>query len=287
MSVRPNDFTARTRELLSQAVGFHCVRPGCQAVTSVLSADGTKMVSIGIAAHDAPASQFGPRWEDRDAAGYTREQIRAYTNGAWLCASCARLVDVEPDLYPLSTLPVWQQQAVQARRNAQSRLPSDIDYRSSAKAAHDFCKLLPRSGVYIEQRQGPSGYENVATTIMNETRNAMQIVTRQCSFLTPYDPLNTLYPHTRNLQDRVVNAYRTIERELSKLEYWYEDPHFARRLCNTYGVLPTEQELQRQTMTLASGRRVKEMWLDACIAADALQQFSVCRYSAAFSLYGW
>lgn len=81
--------------------GYCCSFSECGRPTVGPSETGPdKHVNIGVAAHITAASPGGPRYD----ATMTSEQRSSITNGIWLCQSHARLIDVNPDAFPVHRL---------------------------------------------------------------------------------------------------------------------------------------------------------------------------------------
>jgi hypothetical protein len=102
-----DDFSAKTKELLSRRVGFRCSNPKCRKVTSGPDSTGSGAVSIGVAAHIAGASAGGPRF---DAILTPDERVSA-ANGIWLCQICAKLIDSDLAKYTKEVLLDWKETA--------------------------------------------------------------------------------------------------------------------------------------------------------------------------------
>jgi hypothetical protein len=105
MSGRDGDFTQATKELLAKKAGHTCSKPDCNAPTSGASADGSRSVNQGKAAHINSAADGGPRARP----SMTAEQRAEESNGIWLCAACADLIDKNNGVdYPEELLRSWR-----------------------------------------------------------------------------------------------------------------------------------------------------------------------------------
>lgn len=107
-----DNFNKTTKQALGELVNFKCVRPACGRLTRGPSEDRGSVVNVGHAAHVTAVSKSGPRYDDT----LTPEQRRAIDNGAHLCATCATLVDRDPDAYPPDKLKEWQRNGVELAR---------------------------------------------------------------------------------------------------------------------------------------------------------------------------
>lgn len=103
------NFSQLTRWQLAMSVNFRCARPGCGLVTHFYDPSRNETINIqGQAAHIHAASPLGPRYEPE----LTAEQTRGFSNGVWLCANCATLIDRLPDEHPGDLLILWHADAV-------------------------------------------------------------------------------------------------------------------------------------------------------------------------------
>jgi len=105
-----DDFSQRTKGLLSKRVGNRCSNPNCRQLTSGPQEDPEKALNVGVAAHIAAASPDGPRYD----TAINSEQRRSANNGIWLCQKCAKLVDNDPSRYTIEILMNWKTTAESA-----------------------------------------------------------------------------------------------------------------------------------------------------------------------------
>lgn len=115
MTVRDADFSQVTKDRLAKRAGHQCSNPSCSAPTSgaALSAPALT-VNQGKAAHIIAAATNGPRGD----ASLTDNQRKDESNGVWLCAACADLVDKNGGVdYPKEMLQKWkaEREAASAR----------------------------------------------------------------------------------------------------------------------------------------------------------------------------
>ncbi len=102
-----DNFNPKTREALEKAVGSHCSAPDCGCLTAASKGGGGDPMSIGVAAHICAAAPGGPRYDDKQ----TPEQRRSKDNGIWLCQSCSRKIDADPDTHTVELLYKWKSAA--------------------------------------------------------------------------------------------------------------------------------------------------------------------------------
>ncbi len=115
MSDRDGDFSQPTKDLLARKAGHICSNPFCSAPTSGATlTDATRAVNQGKAAHIIAAADNGPRGDPSIVEDARRDE----SNGIWLCAACADLVDKNSGAdYPKATLRKWkaEREATSAR----------------------------------------------------------------------------------------------------------------------------------------------------------------------------
>ncbi|MDP8227634.1 MAG: hypothetical protein P9L89_08365 [Candidatus Celaenobacter polaris] len=105
-----DDFSLQTLDILAKRVGIRCSNPGCRKLTTGPRSESTKIINIGVGAHITAAAPGGPRF-DPDLSS---EKRKSPNNGIWLCQNCAKLVDNDPDRYPVDILQRWKQFAENA-----------------------------------------------------------------------------------------------------------------------------------------------------------------------------
>lgn len=104
-SGRRAEFADMTKRALALRSAFRCSNPSCGALTIGPGTGATDVESTGTAAHIYAAAPDGPR----GTGGLTEAQRSSPSNGIWLCAGCARLVDTNAGkAYPASLLRGWR-----------------------------------------------------------------------------------------------------------------------------------------------------------------------------------
>jgi hypothetical protein len=122
-----DDFAKETKLTIAQRVAWRCSRPACRAVTAGPHTNDAKALNVGVAAHITAASPDGPRYD----VSLTTTARKAPTNAVWLCQSCAKLVDNDPQQFDVTTLRDWKDRAeaattIEVAKTAQS-LPENHD----------------------------------------------------------------------------------------------------------------------------------------------------------------
>jgi hypothetical protein len=83
------------------------------ALTSGPQLDPTKSVNVAVAAHITAAAPGGPRYNP----ALSPEQRKHADNGIWLCQTCAKLVDNDPERFSENDLRRWKAEAEAAALN--------------------------------------------------------------------------------------------------------------------------------------------------------------------------
>src|SRR6476620_1754256 len=107
-----DDFPKRTQRILADRVNSRCSNPDCGANTRGPHTDVESSVNIGVAAHITAASTGGPRFD----GSLTGDERAHFSNGIWLCESCAKLIDSDEPRYTVETLRAWKQTAEEKAR---------------------------------------------------------------------------------------------------------------------------------------------------------------------------
>jgi len=107
--------------VLQLHVGYRCSNSACRQLTSGPQDDPTKAVNLGVAAHITAASPDGPRYDPALPA----DDRRSTENGIWLCQTCSKLIDNDPQRYVVDVLRRWKSiSEAAALRSLETRLSS-------------------------------------------------------------------------------------------------------------------------------------------------------------------
>ena len=102
-----DDFPSSTIVALRDRVQGFCSNPACRCGTTGPNAEPGRATRIGVAAHITAAAPGGPRYDPA-----LSQQIRSSAeNGIWLCANCARRIDVDAQAFEVSLLLEWKAMA--------------------------------------------------------------------------------------------------------------------------------------------------------------------------------
>lgn len=188
--VRDN-FTAQTVKFLRERVNNFCSNPDCRRLTSEPKQGGASGINLtGVAAHICAASSLGPRYDE----SMSTEARKDISNGIWLCNRCARLIDIEPNVYPTELLQQWKKNAeLRIFKNSNQKFSSETEVEKElhrallksrlqdfsaitnhslsgmANAIHKELKLLdPRLDIYCSHLGNQTLYEIHAAESMQE-----------------------------------------------------------------------------------------------------------------------
>ncbi len=124
---REGDFRAHTKNVLAKRSGYRCNNPECRRMTVGAHSDQNKFVSLGQACHIEAASPGGPRHNPIQTA----EERQDISNGIWLCYSCSKLIDSDPDKFTVEVLNNWK------------RLAEEWNLKDAAmQAVPDFVRII-------------------------------------------------------------------------------------------------------------------------------------------------
>lgn len=102
-----DDFSKSVKEILSKRVGLLCSNPNCKKPTFGPHSNENKTINTGVAVHITAASFGGPRFNPN----LTPKERSSILNAIWLCQSCAKMIDSDPNKYPKELLTTWKNQA--------------------------------------------------------------------------------------------------------------------------------------------------------------------------------
>lgn len=202
---KENDFRKKIKDQLGKRVAYRCSNPDCRKPTIGPKSNSDDAVSTGKAAHICAASPGGARFDVNMAS----EQIRAFDNGIWLCATHADEIDLNYTKYPVELLKDWKNKAEKSAEDEKgNKLASNGDavdtllvaMGSSKKkiphmienihrASSEFLEQLdPRFGVkssYINQQTHFEIYpkENVSFKLVVHPKNPHEFLVKHSDFV--------------------------------------------------------------------------------------------------------
>jgi hypothetical protein len=99
-----DEFATDVKRVLAARAGHRCSKLNCRAPTAGPQIDSDGAVNVGVAAHITAASEGGPRY-DRNMSN---DERMSAANGIWLCQTCAKRIDSDPDRYSVKVLRAWK-----------------------------------------------------------------------------------------------------------------------------------------------------------------------------------
>ena len=178
-----DDFTAPTIREIAARAGHRCSNPTCRRGTSRPDPEATSdAITTGTACHISAASVGGPRYD----AAITIDERRSAANGLWLCATCGRVVDANPEAYPVETLVAWKRFAeASAARDSQAAPDIRGQIIADVAAARDAMAEFSR-----KWRTGEPGF-NLDTWDESLRRGSEYLTQRHAAFDAEILPLIT------------------------------------------------------------------------------------------------
>lgn len=100
-----HDFDSKVKAAVRKQCGYICNNPSCRKFLW----DPKSQTSAGVVSHIIAASQNGPRASRQHSID--KKYISSFKNALFLCSNCDRLVDGNPNLYPVQLLEQWKKEA--------------------------------------------------------------------------------------------------------------------------------------------------------------------------------
>lgn len=129
-----SEFSSSTVKALQLRAAFLCSNPDCRCLTIAPSeSNETDWVYIGFAAHITAAAEGGPRFD----SSFTPDQRSDVSNGIFLCASCATMIDKNNGAdFPTDLLRQWKADHESWVRKNLNRNPIGIAEVAGTHEAH-------------------------------------------------------------------------------------------------------------------------------------------------------
>jgi hypothetical protein len=109
-----DDFSLKTKDILSKRVGTLCSNPDCCVLTFGPQINSEKSINIGVAAHIEGAAPNSARYNPNQS----KEERSSINNGIWLCQNCAKKIDNDENKYTKELLILWKSQAEDRAKSA-------------------------------------------------------------------------------------------------------------------------------------------------------------------------
>jgi hypothetical protein len=218
-----DDFSKRTKGDLAAAAGYYCVR--CNERTHYFDLAKGRWIHVGNAAHDSAASPGGPRYD----AELTPAQRKAYDNGAWLCATCATLVDADPASFPPGELSAMQRRAEERMRNEVHR-PAPLAQATPKEAAEGASRFI---------RRAEAIRFDTTTGLEWQCITAIETLLRDARGLEPENELCAQHPMQVEQQQHILQSLRHLVKEVKESGAWHRDD-FNAYVPQSLAFAPTE-----------------------------------------------
>jgi hypothetical protein len=101
-----NRFKQSIVNTLAKRAAMHCSNPDCQAITSGPTEEPLGSINVGEAAHIFGANPGSARFDP----SMTPAERATITNAIWLCSTCHKIIDDDPQKYPAGLLFEWQRE---------------------------------------------------------------------------------------------------------------------------------------------------------------------------------
>ncbi|MBL1232565.1 MAG: hypothetical protein COA31_007590 [Flavobacteriales bacterium] len=142
-----DEFNKPTIEALAKRVSFLCSNPICKRTTIGPHSNPEKSTLIGVAAHITAAAAGGPRYN----ANLSESDRKSIENGIWLCETCARIIDKDPDSYPVALLDKW-------KKDSENESLGNLTNDSSVMNNNISRPIIEVDLIYGNSGRSPRGY---------------------------------------------------------------------------------------------------------------------------------
>lgn len=249
------EFPQPVKRDLAALAGYHCVR--CHRRTHLYSVEHGRHLHVGNAAHISAAAPGGPRYEE----ALTPEQRKAHENGAWLCAWCARLVDVFEREFPPELLREMQ-------ASAERRIRGEV-FATDPRVQPTPQQVASAVAIFLHRLRDIGFMPWHA--VDGRTLQAAHRLISDCAYLAATNPLCAQLPIAVAQQERIVEALRLLCNEIqhgggwgySELGQWWL-PHN-----------PQQLDAAHASQAQASQERARILWDDVQNAAQFLEPFAM------------
>lgn len=148
-------FKATVVATIAKRAANQCSNPDCGALTSGPTDEPLKSVNVGEAAHIYGAhpgsARYDPAMQSADRG--------AITNAIWLCSTCHKLIDDDPERYPAGLLFEWVASHEQQIQEIVGKAGANLRRRYEKRHLEEFGKLsylaerlIVEKGEYWEYR---------------------------------------------------------------------------------------------------------------------------------------
>jgi len=115
-----SEFSKGTKNKLARESAYHCSNPVCRKL----------IYHDGIFGHIIGASKSGPRGDP----SMDPDELKDESNGLYLCFSCEKTVDAQPEIYPVKMLQNWKRLNKEQMSELRKKLLKDSKMSETIKA---------------------------------------------------------------------------------------------------------------------------------------------------------
>ncbi|WP_056176655.1 HNH endonuclease [Lysobacter sp. Root604] len=149
---------------LAKRAANRCSNPDCKAITSGPTDDPAGSVNVGEAAHIYGANPGAARY-DADMSSSARSDI---SNAIWLCGNCHKLVDDDPNRFPVGLLFEWQREHARTISDLVGKAGADVRERYEKRHLDELGRLSYLAERLILEKDGPWEYRLTAEVLRFE-----------------------------------------------------------------------------------------------------------------------
>ncbi len=211
-----DNFTAKVIRTLAERVGFVCSNPNCGKSTIGPHNQRDKSASIGVAAHIKAAAEGGPRYDSNQ----TSDERKSIKNAIHLCSNCARIIDVDPNEYPVELLYEWKNKA---EEKAKKRQNSFDEYDISEFTEQDLEDIIE----YLKNNENKIDIASDLFPVLkrdmenkNKINNMDNEYYKEVMLKRNYHHFNMINNFLKNPQnEELLEKYEVVVEELNDLIY--------------------------------------------------------------------
>jgi tetratricopeptide (TPR) repeat protein len=235
-----DDFLRSIVDTLSKRVGMRCSNPDCRLPTSGPCNESLKAVNIGVASHITAASPGGPRYDPNQ----TIDERRSIENGIWLCQSCSKLIDSDPNRFTVKKLHEWKILAEERARSSIESPKSKKDIFKSSITLDQHTKILTNILNRLDEKDclknELQAKEQIVTELsvkLRETEAELSMLKKGKSHGREMDALKALlqgdFDRARNLYESLRAKERKREAEHAVTCYTLGNIHYLQLNFNS------------------------------------------------------
>lgn len=217
-----DDFPAALKRVLGERVAYTCSNPDCQRVTIGPHSSHDQALRLGRAAHVCAAAPGGPRYD----ATQSSDERASISNGIWLCAICADIVDKDAIRFPADTLRAWKARAERSILELLERGLASAAHTQKASAASSIDRLEAERLLHEAFDMIAGGAQTSRLTWRDRDPDVLERVRRLIADATILDSdakrlpiLLALYYLAANFPDKALEEISKVPADLCTVEH--------------------------------------------------------------------